>query len=308
MQVFLGALFFLLAVTAFGLAVFWGLKKRQSRRAVAAVIVGVVMTVVFVFVPFGFVQVDAGEMMLVKEWGKAKNVTSAGLQFVNIVSQSTEKYSVQTQQIDQAFEAYSLDAQSMQIKMAVQYTIDGSKIIEIANTYGSQKVLQTKIEKVIEEKAKTVLSTKSAMVIIETRGTISPLLLEAVKEIENHYYITVNAVIIYDITFNDAFENAVEQKMIAEQEKLKAQYDKERAIIKAEEQLEVAKKEAEAAIAKSEGDAEALVIMQNAWSSLSKEVKDAMLRQMFYEKWNGELPQVMSDGSLISDISGGSAE
>lgn len=308
MQVFLGALFFLLAVTAFGLAVFWGLKKRQSRRAVAAVIVGVVMTVVFVFVPFGFVQVDAGEMMLVKEWGKAKNVTSAGLQFVNIVSQSTEKYSVQTQQIDQAFEAYSLDAQSMQIKMAVQYTIDGSKIIEIANTYGSQKVLQTKIEKVIEEKAKTVLSTKSAMVIIETRGTISPLLLEAVKEIENHYYITVNAVIIYDITFNDAFENAVEQKMIAEQEKLKAQYDKERAIIKAEEQLEVAKKEAEAAIAKSEGDAEALVIMQNAWSSLSKEVKDAMLRQMFYEKWNGELPQVMSDGSLIYDISGGSAE
>ena len=308
MQVFLGALFFLLAVTAFGLAVFWGLKKRQSRRAVAAVIVGVVMTVVFVFVPFGFVQVDAGEMMLGKEWGKAKNVTSAGLQFVNIVSQSTEKYSVQTQQIDQAFEAYSLDAQSMQIKMAVQYTIDGSKIIEIANTYGSQKVLQTKIEKVIEEKAKTVLSTKSAMVIIETRGTISPLLLEAVKEIENHYYITVNAVIIYDITFNDAFENAVEQKMIAEQEKLKAQYDKERAIIKAEEQLEVAKKEAEAAIAKSEGDAEALVIMQNAWSSLSKEVKDAMLRQMFYEKWNGELPQVMSDGSLIYDISGGSAE
>ena len=308
MQVFLGALFFLLAVTAFGLAVFWGLKKRQSRRAVAAVIVGVVMTVVFVFVPFGFVQVDAGEMMLVKEWGKAKNVTSAGLQFVNIVSQSTEKYSVQTQQIDQAFEAYSLDAQSMQIKMAVQYTIDGSKIIEIANTYGSQKVLQTKIEKVIEEKAKTVLSTKSAMVIIETRGTISPLLLEAVKEIENHYYITVNAVIIYDITFNDAFENAVEQKMIAEQEKLKAQYDKERAIIKAEEQLEVAKKEAEAAIAKSEGDAEALVIMQNAWSSLSKEVKDAMLRQMVYEKWNGELPQVMSDGSLIYDISGGSAE
>ena len=149
MQVFLGALFFLLAVTAFGLAVFWGLKKRQSRRAVAAVIVGVVMTVVFVFVPFGFVQVDAGEMMLVKEWGKAKNVTSAGLQFVNIVSQSTEKYSVQTQQIDQAFEAYSLDAQSMQIKMAVQYTIDGSKIVEIANTYGSQKVLQTKIEKVI---------------------------------------------------------------------------------------------------------------------------------------------------------------
>ena len=64
----------------------------------------------------------------------------------------------------------------------------------------------------------------------------------------------------------------------------------------------------EAAIAKSEGDAEALVIMQNAWSSLSKEVKDAMLRQMFYEKWNGELPQVMSDGSLIYDISGGSAE
>ena len=52
--------------------------------------------------------------------------------------------------------------------------------------------------------------------------------------------------------------------MIAEQQKLKAEYEKEKAIIQAEQELEVAKLEAQAVVAKAEGDATAKLALANA--------------------------------------------
>jgi len=142
------------------------------------------------------------------------------------------------------------------------------------------------------------------MLIVESRLALSGEIEERIVAVIEHYYVNVTAVALADIAFNDAFENAVEQKMVAEQEKLRAEYDKEKAIIKAEELLEVAEREAKAVIQKAQGDAEALKIMQAAWSSLSAEVKEAMLKQMFFEKWNGTLPEVMAGDSLNLIING----
>lgn len=75
-------------------------------------------------------------------------------------------------------------------------------------------------------------------------------------------------------------------------------------LIKAEQALEVAKKEAEASIEKSKGEAEALKIMQDAWDALSGEVKDAMLKQMAIEKWDGHLPETMVGDEFIKELMG----
>lgn len=52
--------------------------------------------------------------------------------------------------------------------------------------------------------------------------------------------------------------------MIAEQQKLKAQYEKEKAVIEAEKELEVSKLAAQAAVAKAEGNAEAALAIATA--------------------------------------------
>jgi regulator of protease activity HflC (stomatin/prohibitin superfamily) len=246
--------------------------------------------------------VGAGEILLVKEWGRAVGTKGPGLNFIIPVINTTESYETRTRQINMSFQAYSLDAQTMDIVFAVQYAIDPTRVVQIATTYGTQDMLETKITRIIEERAKVVFASRSAMMIIETREALSQQLLTAMAPLNEEYFISISVAVASDISFSDAFETAVENKMLAEQAKLQAEYDKERAIIKAEEQLEVAKREAEAAIAKAGGDAEALTIMQDAWSVLAPDVKDAMLRQQFYEKWDGTLPQVMSDGGLIYNI------
>ena len=50
----------------------------------------------------------------------------------------------------------------------------------------------------------------------------------------NEYFVKVNTVVLTNIDFSDAFESAVEEKMIAEQAKLKAEYENQTKIDQAE--------------------------------------------------------------------------
>jgi hypothetical protein len=71
-------------------------------------------------------------------------------------------------------------------------------------------------------------------------------------------------VVLTNIDFSDAFEQTVEDKMIAEQQKLKAEYEKQTAIVNAEKELEVAKLQAQAKLEKAKADAEAQIEVARA--------------------------------------------
>ena len=162
-------------------------------------------------------------------------------------------------------QAYSKDAQTMSISMTVQYQIDQAKAITIANQYGSIEVLANRIESIATEKAKSTLSSYSAMEIIETRSTISPLVQTSIMSaVTEDYCVNVVAVVLTNIDFSDAFEKTVEDKMIAEQEKLKAEYEKETAIVNAEKELEVAKLNAQAKIESAKADAQSQIEVATA--------------------------------------------
>jgi hypothetical protein len=103
--------------------------------------------------------------------------------------------------------------------------------------------------------------------------------------------------------------------MIAEQEKLKAEYEKEKAIIQAEQELEVAKRQAEAQLEKAKKEAEsqlvlaqaeadALEIVQTAWESIDPEVRQIMLQEMAIESWSGELPDTMVGTEFLEWLMG----
>jgi regulator of protease activity HflC (stomatin/prohibitin superfamily) len=162
-------------------------------------------------------------------------------------------------------QTYSLDGQTMDIAMSVQYKIDQSKVIDIANHYGTIDLLANRIEFVALDKTKATLSAYSAMKIIETRSQISPLVEQTVKAaVDEEYCVEIVAVVLTNIDFSDAFEKTVEDKMIAEQEKLKAEYEKETAIVNAEKELEVAKLQAQAKLERAKADAEAQIEVARA--------------------------------------------
>ena len=256
----------IVAVCAAGVAfaAFSFKKKRKINGIIGSVLAGV-FGLMLVLVPMSFHTVEAGEIAVVKNLGKAEKVRTAGTYFDLWITKTYATYDAKVQNLEIKTQAYSKDAQTMDVAMTVQYQIDASKAIEIANKYGSIMVLENRIQSIATEKTKATLSSYSAMNIIETRATISPQVEEIIKNtVNDEYYVNIVAVVLTNIDFSDAFEKTVEDKMIAEQEKLKAEYEKETAIVNAEKELEVAKLAAQAKIESAKADAQAQVEVAKA--------------------------------------------
>lgn len=307
--IIIGVIFFALTLGAAVAAVYFfrgGLKpagrnvklgeKKPLRGGICAG-VAALFALLFVFIPFSFHTVDAGEIAVVKHLGNAERVRTAGTYYDFWVTESYEFYDARVQNLNIKTNTYSKDGQSMDITMTLQYQIDTNKGIEIANNYGTLETLSGKIQSVTEERTKSVLSEYSAMTIIETRASISPQVETRVKEaIDSTYYVTVNTVVLTNIDFSAAFSKTVEDKMIAEQEKLKAEYEKQTAIINAEKELEVAKLQAEARIAAATAEAESQVLIAQAEARSIKEKSIEIARALGFEITETQI----ADGENVS--------
>ena len=259
------AIFFVVIAIGAGLIALTIHKARAFKINILGVIVALIGIAGLAIVPSSWHTVEAGEIAVVKHLGEARNVRTAGTYFDLWITEKYEYYDAKVQNMSIATQAYSKDAQTMDIAMTVQYKIDESKVIDIANQYGTIDMLANRIESIATEKTKATLSSYSAMNIIETRSTISPLVEQTIKAaVDEEYCVEIVAVVLTNIDFSEAFEKTVEDKMIAEQEKLKAEYEKETAIVNAEKELEVAKLQAQAKLEKAKADAEAQIEVARA--------------------------------------------
>lgn len=284
--VFIGLLSASTALTTFS---FKKNKKGLKITGVSAIILSVIG---FICIPFSFYTVDTGEVAVVKFLGQANNVRSAGTYFDFWVLNTVQKYDTKTQTIQINTGTYSSDAQTMDIQMTVQYKILPDKSIKIAEQYGSLDALQSRIESVAIEKTKATLSSYKAMNIIADRASMSPLVEEAIKKaIDEKFYVNIQTVAMTNIDFSDAFEKAVEDKMIAEQQQLKANYENETKIAKA-------KADAEAKIVQAEAEAKSNDLLE-------KSLNEKILRQMYIEKWDGKLPSTIAGDSATMLIPAG---
>lgn len=343
-------LFIALAATSY-------FKKHNKVKTIIFSIVTVFILIFSIFVPNGFQEIKSGEIAVVKVWGKATSTKTAGLHFRNVLTTKYEIYDSKVQQLEINTEVYTKDAQPSSIMLVLQFSINPENAVNIASEFGSMNSLNSKITSIAIEKSKVVLANKTAMELIATRNELSPAVQASVEDGIERFYINVHSVVITDMSFSDAFELAVENKMIAEQKKLEAEYAKEQAIIKANEEAETARIQAEAdlavailnaqkALETAKGQAESQAIIAKGEARALKlkyietarmlglpvtmtEVKDEdgiitafeydintetctpeqfetlenYMRYINYlETWDGQLPEVVGDGSSLGGI------
>ncbi|MBO5221947.1 MAG: prohibitin family protein [Clostridia bacterium] len=288
-----------IVVIAIGIAfiawAYMAFTRRYNKASRALSVLGILVSLaLFAVVPFSFHTVDTGEIAVVKHLGEAREIRTAGTHFDLWVTEKYQVYDAKVQNLDITTAAYSSDAQTMTIQMTMQFQIMGDRVMDVAKQYGSLEVLQSRIQAIAIEKAKATLSSYKAMDIISDRAAMSPAVEDAIREaIGDGYYVNVVAVVLTNIDFSDAFEQAVEEKMIAEQLQLKAEY---------ENQTKVAQAEAEAKAKLIAAEAEA-----KANELLEQSLTDKILREMYINKWDGKLPSVVTDGSVITDLTGAPA-
>ena len=308
--IFVGILIAVFAIVAGATAMVCG-DNDNVGPAVIAGIIAFALVIAFILVPFSFHTVSSGEVAVVKHLGKIEDVKTAGTHYDLWVTNKYITYDTKVQNLETQAAAYSLDAQTMSIEMTIQYQIISDKVVDIATQYGKLEVLESRINSIALEKTKSVLSSHKAMDIIANRATISPDVEAAIKEaVGEEYFVDIVAVVITNIDFSDAFELAVEEKMIAEQAKLKADYENETKVAKAEADAQAKLKAAQAEIDIAKAEAEALKIAAEAEAEandiIDKSITDKIIEKIMADTWDGKLPVVVGDGEYIlpNDILG----
>lgn len=231
------------------------------------------------------VTVPTGHTGVVTTFGQVQDYTyDSGLHFKapwqRVVKMDNR---IQKQTIDLA--CFSSDIQEVSMVYTINYQINKANAQNIYKTIGVH-YYDTVITPCITECTKIVVAKFTAEELVGERSVLAVAIEEELAAKLTQYNIELVSTSIENIDFNDAFTNAVEQKQVAQQNKLRAQTDAERMKIEAEAAAEIKRIEAEAEAAANR------VIT----ASLSQEI----LMNKYLERWDGVMPMVMgAEGTLI---------
>ena len=135
---------------------------------------------------------------------------------------------------------------------------------------------------------------------VTNRTKIEPLVQTKLAESLNQKYgedvVFVNKVVINNMDFEDAYNTAIQEKSIAQQNADKQKIENEAAIAKAEAEKQVAITNAEAEAQKTAIEAEA---QANANKMLAESLSDTLIHYQEMQKWNGALPQYVGGNPAI---------
>lgn len=135
---------------------------------------------------------------------------------------------------------------------------------------------------------------------VTNRTKIEPLVQTKLAESLNQKYgedvVFVNKVVINNMDFEDAYNTAIQEKSIAQQNAAKQKIENEAAIAKAEAEKQVAITNAEAEAQKTAIEAEA---QANANKMLAESLSDTLIRYQEMQRWNGALPQYVGGNPAI---------
>lgn len=207
--------------------------------------------------------------------------------------------------------AVSKDLQTVSANIAVNYHLSSESSAEMYKNVGKGYVDKLLLP-AVQESTKAVMAGYNAEGLITNRGKVSVEIEELIQQKTQSYGIVIDSLNIVNFDFSAEFNAAIEQKQVAEQDKLRAETEKEQKIIEAEAQAAektiAAQAEADAAKLKAEGEAEAIRTKAEAQAEANEKIAQSLtpevLRDKAIDKWSGEYPNVVAgeDSSLLIDI------
>lgn len=286
-------------------------KKIRGGYVKWVVLVGSILVVIILLFA-SFTVVPSGHTGVEVRMGKVTGAAfSDGLHFKVPFVTSIIKMNNQIQKETADTNAVSKDLQTVSACIAVNYHLSAENSAEMYKSVGKGYVDKILLP-AVQESTKAVMAQYNAEGLITNRGKVSVEIEELIQQKTQIYGIVIDSLNITNFDFSAEFNAAIEQKQVAEQNKLKAETEKEQKIIEAEAQAAektiAAQAEADAAKLKAEGEAEAIRTKAEAQAEanekISKSLTTEVLRDKAIDKWSGEYPNVVAgeQSSMLIDI------
>jgi regulator of protease activity HflC (stomatin/prohibitin superfamily) len=217
-------------------------------------------------------------------FGAVRGALGEGLHLKLPLVQRVALVDVRIQKSETDASAASKDLQTVKAKIAVNYHAAPEEAAKLYAQVGTNYA-QTLVDPAVQECVKAVTAQHTAEELITKRQEVSSKIQNVLAEKLRPYGIVVDAFNIVDFDFSQKFNEAVEEKLAAEQRALKAKYD-----------LERAKTEAEQKLTQARAEAEALKIQREQVTPELLRLREIEVQKMAVEKWDGRLPSVTGGG------------
>jgi regulator of protease activity HflC (stomatin/prohibitin superfamily) len=283
-----------------------GNMRRLTGPLFALIIVALLGVAVFSQVA---VTVPPGHRGVLLTFGRVEDtILPEGLSLKMPFTQSVVFMNVQIQKAESVEATVTKDLQEVSTTVVVNFRLNPGSVNTIYKDLREDYVSRV-IEPNVEESLKATTPFFTAEELITKRAEVKATFDETLDERLSIFNIDVVSVSLTDFQFSKTFSDAIEAKVVAEQNALQAKNKLEQIRYEAQQLIIQAEAQKNATIAKALGDAQANVIAANATaeaiSRITEQMTDEYALYLWLNQWDGKLPVVYTgDGqSLIIDIS-----
>lgn len=252
----------------------------ELKGALALVALSVLVVLFTICNPLAIVGV--GERGVKVTLGKVSPESyTEGVHFVTPFISKIHKMDVKTQKTNPATTVFTKDIQQARLVYVVNYNLQPENVHKMYREVGKDykdKILMP----IVEGTVKNVIGGWNASDLIANRARATSDILQTLQEQLNDNYIDVTDFQITEIDYSDTFEKAIESKVTAEQEALKAK-----------NQTVQVQEEAKQKVISAEAEAKSMAIRANALSQ-----NKALVEYEAVKKWDGKLPEYMMGNSV----------
>lgn len=275
------------------------LSKYQSPKVnvnmgpMKAVLIAIILLIIIGVVASASVKiVDAGNRGILLHWNAvdlSAPPLDEGIHFLVPFQDDIVQMEVRTLKYDKDTRSASKDLQSVETTVTVNYHADPERVHILFKEIGLDYENRV-IQPAIEETVKQVTANYNAEELITKRPLVKADIEDAIRERLNQFDVKTDVISITDFEFSALFNKAIESKVEAEQNALRAENDLRRIEVEARQHEATAEGLAAANIAEARGEAEAIAIINQALAS-----NPNYLEWLKIQNWDGVLPLVVGE-------------
>jgi regulator of protease activity HflC (stomatin/prohibitin superfamily) len=246
------------------------------------------LALIFISLMAPMAIVPAGSRGVMTTFGKASDeVLSEGVHFKFPLVQALHLMDVRIAKSEGEGDAASKDLQQVRARVVVNYHLDPAKVAQTFREVGTstEEVAAGILEPARPEAVKAVTARFTAEELITKRTEVRDQIAVLLQEKMLRHGLILDEFAIVNFAFSPSFTAAIEAKVNAEQQKLKAERDLMRIRVEAEQK-----------VASAQAEAESLRLQR-------QEVTPHVLALRTIEKWDGHLPQVTGSAIPLLDLS-----
>lgn len=259
-----------------------------------------VVLLALIWLVYPFYQVDAGYIGVRTVFGAPQQETlDPGLHWKTPFISNIYEIDVTPNTATTTESAATHDQQNVSTSVAVTYQINPADAVYIYQNYRDIPSLQnTIISPIVSNDVKAIISNYDAQDLIIKREQLGGEIKDKISTDLKVYDVIVDGVNITNFDFSKAYDDAIENKQIAQQNALEEQYHLQQVQVSAQQQVVQANAQADAAVATAQGQAKATILQAQAdaeaYTLKQKSLTPDLIELALINKWNGQMPTYAS--------------